>query len=522
MGSEPSGRALRLVLGDQLSAGVSCLGDWGDGDLLLMAEVDAEATYVRHHKKKLAFVFAAMRQFAAAQEALGRAVRYVRLDDPDNAGDLLSEVQRAWAEAGPFDRLIVTEPGEWRLAEEMAGWGEALAAPVEIRDDDRFVCSRADFARWADGRKQLRMEYFYREMRRKTGLLMEGDEPTGGQWNYDADNRKAIDADYTPPPRRRFEPDAVTQEVLDLVAARFDNHVGDLDEFDWGVTHDDAQAALEHFVSDCLPTFGDYQDAMAAGEPFLSHSLISLYLNVGLLDPLAVCRAAEEAYRGDHAPLNAVEGFIRQILGWREYVRGIYWLKMPEYKTLNYLEADRPLPDFYWTGDTDMACLADAIGQTKRHAYAHHIQRLMVTGNFALLTGVAPEAVNDWYMAVYADAYEWVELPNTHGMAIFADGGIMASKPYAASGAYIDRMSDYCRECRYSVTTKTGPKACPFNYLYWDFMMRHEDRLRANPRIGRMYGALDRMADAKKATIRADAKRFLESIGLGAPRQDAA
>ncbi len=515
-------RALRLVLGDQLSSGVASLADWRDGDVLLMAEVNAEATYVGHHKKKLAFVFAAMRHFADEQAAAGRAVRYVRLDDPQNAGDLFGEVRRAWVEAGPFQRVVVTEPGEWRLAEAMAGWGESLGAPVEIRSDDRFVCSRAAFARWAEGRKQLRMEYFYRDMRRDTGLLMEGDAPVGGQWNYDADNRKAIDMLYTPPQRVRFEPDATTQEVVDLVAARFGDHFGDLDGFDWGVTQADAEAALDHFVADCLPTFGDYQDAMATDEPFLSHSLISLYLNVGLLDPLAVCRAAEAAFEAGDAPLNAVEGFIRQILGWREYVRGIYWLKMPAYKALNYLEADRPLPDFYWTGDTEMACLADAIGQTKRHAYAHHIQRLMVTGNFALLAGVAPEAVNDWYMAVYADAYEWAELPNTHGMAIFADGGIMASKPYAASGAYIDRMSDYCGECRYSVATKTGPTACPFNYLYWDFMMRHEHRLRANPRIGRIYGTLDRMTAEKKATIRADAKRFLESIGLGAPRQDAA
>ncbi|MGF1462416.1 MAG: cryptochrome/photolyase family protein [Maricaulaceae bacterium] len=506
---------LRLALGDQLSANLSSLSDLNaDTDLVLMAEVGEEAGYVRHHKQKIALIFAAMRKFAAGLEGQGAQVRYTRLDDPDNSHSLEGEVARALESAGEFDRVVVTEPGEWRLAEIMDGWSDRFGCPVEVRTDDRFVCTREEFADWAKGRKALRMEYFYREMRRKTGLLMEGDDPVGGQWNYDADNRKRLPKDFIPPKRRRFEPDADTQAVIDLVAERFSNHFGDLDGFDWAVDAEGAQAALEHFIADALPQFGDYQDAMAKDQAFLMHGLVSAYLNIGLLDPLEVCKAAEAAYHDDHAPLNAVEGFIRQILGWREYVRGLYWLKMPDYKALNALDAQRPLPDFYWSGETDMRCVADVVAVTRRHAYAHHIQRLMVTGNFALLAGISPDAVNDWYLSVYADAFEWVELPNTHGMAIYADGGIMASKPYAASGAYIDRMSDYCRDCAYDVKTKTGEGACPFNYLYWNFLIENEDALSNNPRLGMPYRNLAKMSADKRQAITTDAAAFLKSIGI--------
>ncbi len=510
-----SRRVLRPVLGDQLTFELASLRDAGPDDLVLIAEVGEEAGYVGHHKKKIAFLFSAMRHFAAALEANGVAVRYVRLDDPDNTHSLKGEAVRALEEVGPFDAVALTEPGEWRVLKDFQAWSDDLGVPVTIAGDDRFICAIDEFARWADGKKQLRMEFFYREMRKKTGVLMEGDDPVGGQWNLDHDNRKALPSDFAPPKRLRFEPDDVTREVLGLVGARFDNHFGDLEPFEWGVTHADAEAALDHFITDCLPQFGDYQDAMADDEPFLMHGLVSLYLNAGLLDPLETCRRVEDAYSDGHAPLNAVEGFIRQILGWREYVRGIYWLHMPDYKNLNALEADRPLPDFYWTGETKMNCLRQAVLATKQHAYAHHIQRLMITGNFALLAGVHPDAINDWYLAVYADAYEWVELPNTHGMAIYADGGIMASKPYAAGGAYINKMSNHCKACSYKVTKKNGPDACPFNYLYWDFMARNEERLRSNQRIGKMYGTYHRFSDEKKQAIREDSRRFLESIGLG-------
>jgi deoxyribodipyrimidine photolyase-related protein len=508
--------ALRVVLGDQLSRRVAALRDLDrEADTVLLAEVMGECTYVPHHPKKIALVLAAMRHFAAALAAEGVRVRYIRLDDPANTQTLASEVARAVRDLRP-GRIVATEPGEWRVLKDMERWGEAACVPVELREDDRFIASRADFAAWAEGRRTLRMEFFYREMRRRTGLLMEGDAPSGGAWNFDQENRKRVPKGLRVPKPPAFPPDAVTEEVLALVTARFSSNFGRLEGFSFPVTPAEAETALSAFLRDRLPAFGDYQDAMAAGEPTLFHSLISTSLNLGLLDPLSVCRAAEAEWRAGRAPLNAVEGFIRQIIGWREYVRGLYWLKMPDYARLNALGADRALPAFYWSGDSGMACMDQAIGQTRDLAYAHHIQRLMVTGNFALLAGIDPAEINAWYLAVYADAFEWVELPNTHGMAIFADGGIMASKPYAASGKYIDRMSDYCGSCRHSVAEATGPRACPFNALYWDFLARHRARFEANPRMAQMYRTMDRMDPAKVAAMRREAAAFLDRV---APRK---
>jgi deoxyribodipyrimidine photolyase-related protein len=507
--------ALRLVLGDQLSHNLSSLSDMDkQEDVVLIAEVQSEATYVRHHKRKIAFIFSAMRHFADALRSDGVNVRYVKFDDDDNAGSLKAEVACALEEKpGRFDKVVATKPGEWRLLDDMQCWEGTFGTPVELRDDDRFIASLAEFADWAEGRKQLRMEYFYRDMRRKTDLLMKGDEPAGGEWNYDQANRKSLPKSASPPERIAFEPDEITRDVLSLVEARFDNHFGSLENFDYAVTHEDAEKALVHFVDDILPCFGDYQDAMAKGEAFLWHSLLSAYLNCGLLDPLDVCRRAEAAWQEERAPLNAVEGFIRQIIGWREYVRGLYWYKMPGYAKTNYLEANRKLPDFYWTGETDMACIREAVEHTRKHAYSHHIQRLMVTGNFALLAGIHPDEINEWYLIVYHDAYEWVELPNTHGMAIFADGGIMASKPYAASANYINKMSNYCSGCAYHHKAKTGEKACPFNYLYWDFLARNEDKLRGNPRMGLTYKNLDKKDPDELRAMSEQAERFLDEIG---------
>jgi deoxyribodipyrimidine photolyase-related protein len=509
-----SGGALRLVLGDQLTPNVAALRDADPAhDVVLLAEVDGEATYVRHHKKKIAFIFAAMRAFADELRASGLTVRHVRITDPANTHAIAGEVARSLAEEG-LSRVVATRCGEWRLDRDMAGWAMSLGAPVEIREDDRFICPLERFAAWADGRKQLRMEWFYREMRRATGLLMDGDQPAGGQWNYDAENRKRLPAGMRPPARLFVAPDETTRAAMADVTARYPHHFGDLEPFGYAVRRADAQAIARTFIADILPGFGDWQDAIAHGEPWMWHSILSMYLNVGLLDPLTLCRAAEAAWREGRAPLNAVEGFIRQIIGWREYVRGLYWLRMPDYAALNALGADGRLPDFYWTADTPMACIADAVRQTREHAYAHHIQRLMVTGNFALIAGIDPAEVNDWYLSVYADAFEWVELPNTHGMALFADGGIMASKPYAASGAYIDRMSDQCGACAYDVKLKAGPKACPFNALYWDFLARNEPRLRGNPRLANPYATLARMSPERRAEIAADADRFLRSVGV--------
>ncbi|RVT95936.1 cryptochrome/photolyase family protein [Rhodovarius crocodyli] len=503
---------LRLVLGDQLSRTIPALEDMDRAqDVVLMAEVAEECAYVPHHPQKIALVLSAMRHFARALEARHVRVRYIRLDDPSNSGSLAGEVARAVAELRPA-AVIATEPGEWRLLQAMKGWEKALGLPVEIRADTRFLCPRPWFRHWAEGRRQLRMEFFYREMRRRSGYLMEGEEPAGGRWNFDAENRKPLAADLKPPAAPRFAPDAITREVMALVAERYGGNFGSLEGFNWPVTARDAQKALDHFITDRLPHFGDAQDAMAEGEPTLFHALLSTSLNLGLLLPGPVCEAAEAAWKRGRAPLNAVEGFIRQILGWREYVRGLYWLKMPEYRELNALQAERPLPWFYWGGETSMNCIRQVVGQTRDLAYAHHIQRLMVTGNFALLAGIAPAAINEWYMAVYADAFEWVELPNTHGMAIWADGGLMASKPYAASGAYINRMSDYCAGCEHDVKAQTGQGACPFNYLYWDFVARHAAAFEGNPRMAMPLATMRRMAPEKLAAMRREATRFLAGL----------
>ncbi|MDC0267787.1 cryptochrome/photolyase family protein [bacterium] len=503
---------LRLVLGDQLSDSISSLNGCDRAqDIVLMCEVWDEATYVKHHKKKIAFLFSAMRHFCESLKRQDYEVEYTKIDDPHNAGSFKAEVKRAVAKHA-IDRIIVTSPGEYRVLQDIQQWHVDLGIEVEIRTDDRFLCSQEAFTDWAQNRKQLRMEYFYREMRRKYRVLMHENEPVGGQWNYDAENRKPPKGDLHVPPPYLGQVDEITQGVLETVAARFANHFGDLEPFYFAVTRDEALKVLNRFIQQRLPSFGDYQDAMIEGEPWMYHSHISFYLNCGLLLPLECVRAAEEAYEQGQAPLNAVEGFIRQIIGWREYVRAIYWFKMPFYAEANFFEAARPLPSFYWTAHTRMNCLHQCVSETRENAYAHHIQRLMVLGNFTLLAGIDPKYVNAWFLAVYADAYEWVELPNVSGMILFADGGYLASKPYAAGGSYINKMSDYCKSCSYKVTRKNGPDACPFNYLYWDFLDRNRDKLRSNHRIGMMYQTYDRMSDEKKHAIRDDSQKFLDSM----------
>ena len=505
---------LCVIFGDQLSLDIATLSGADPATTVVcMAEVWDEATYVKHHKKKLAFLFSAMRHFADSVRAAGYTVVYTQLDDPDNTGSFRGEVHRALAHTG-CDRIVLTHPGDYRVLVEVQSWATVFGVPVDIRDDTRFLCSLDAFDQWASGRKQLRMEYFYREMRKQYAVLMDGDAPVGGQWNYDAQNRKPLKSGVGVPPPWQTQPDAITESVMAMVAERFPDHFGDIDPMYLAVTHDQAQAVLDDFIAHRLPHFGDYQDAMVQGEPWLYHSHISFYLNCGLLTPLPCIMAAVDAYHRGEAPLNAVEGFVRQIMGWREYVRGIYWRMMPDYAQCNALDAKRPLPDFYWTGKTGMNCLKQCIQETKRNAYAHHIQRLMVLGNFALLAGLDPKAVNEWFLIVYADAYEWVEMPNVTGMILFADGGLLASKPYAAGGSYIQKMSNYCQQCRYRVTEKTGPDACPFNYLYWDFLARNRDYLQGNPRVGMMYKTYDRMTDAKQAAIQSDATRFFKSLDL--------
>ncbi len=502
---------LILILGDQLTVDLPMLAEANrDRDVIVMAEVRAEGTYVRHHPQKIALILAAMRKHAVALEGAGFRVAYSRLDDAENTQSIGGELIRRAAEFETSEVWIM-EPGEWRLDAALRD----LPLGVRVWPDMRFIASKGEFAQWAEGRKQMRMEYFYREMRRKTGLMMEGDAPAGGQWNYDHDNRKPAKADLFRPAPLRMEPDAVVSDVLDLVAAEYPDHFGNLRPFGWATDRAGALAVLAHFVEHALPRFGDYQDAMLDGDATLYHALISPYLNIGLLTPLEVAQAVEAAWQAGGVPINAAEGFIRQIIGWREFVRGIYWLEGPDYAGRNALEHSRDLPAVYWGGDTRMACMKAAVGQTKAMGYAHHIQRLMVTGNFALLAGVDPHHVHEWYLAVYVDAFEWVEAPNTVGMSQFADGGVVGSKPYVSSGAYIDRMSDYCGGCSYRVKDKTGPDACPFNLLYWHFLMRHRERFAGNPRMGQMYRTWDKMEAGHKGRVLTDAEAFLVRMDAG-------
>ncbi|WP_386172711.1 cryptochrome/photolyase family protein [Sulfitobacter sp. R86518] len=502
---------LVLVLGDQLTETLSALAQADKArDTVVMAEVADEAAYVQHHPKKIALIFAAMRKFAHALEQDGWTVAYTQLDDTDNAGSIVGELLRRAAQTGASE-VLATEPGEWRLIDKL----KYAPLKVHLLPDDRFLATHAEFEAWAEGRKALRMEYFYREMRRKTGLLMEGDQPAGGKWNFDHDNRKAAPEDVTVDGPLRFDLDATTREVLELVQARFGDNFGALEPFWFATTRAEALQALDHFIANALPRFGDYQDAMLNENEFLYHAILSPYLNIGLLNVTEICEAAADAYAAGHAPINAAEGFIRQIIGWREYVRGIYFLEGPDYTARNILGHDRDLPWFYWGGETRMNCVAKAVGQTRTQAYAHHIQRLMVTGNFALLAGIDPAQVHEWYLAVYADAFEWVEAPNTIGMSQFADGGVIASKPYVSSGAYINRMSDHCKSCHYSVSAKTGDTACPFNLLYWHFLDRHRDRFSNNPRMGNMYRTWDRMDADKRKTVLAEGDALLARLDAG-------
>jgi deoxyribodipyrimidine photolyase-related protein len=502
---------LILILGDQLSLDVAALRAADPArDVVVMAEVRAEGTYAPHHPQKIALILTAMRKFAAGLRDAGWRVAYSALDDPDNSQSISGELLRRSQEFGT-SQVLATRPGEWRLIALL----NDLPLDVEVLEDDRFIASHAEFDDWAKGRKQFRMEWFYRDMRRKTGLLMDGRDPVGGQWNFDHDNRKRAKPDLLRPDVLRFEPDAQTEAVLALVEAEFPDHFGRLRPFHWATDRAGACAALDHFITHSLPRFGDEQDAMLTDTPFISHSLLSPYLNIGLLSPLDVCRAAEAAYHAGRAPLNAVEGFIRQIIGWREFVRGIYFMEGPDYTRRNALGHSRALPPLYWGAKTRMHCLSQAVGQTRDLAYAHHIQRLMVTGTFGMLAGVDPARLHEWYLAVYIDAFEWVEAPNTIGMSQFADGGLLASKPYAASGAYINRMSDYCGNCTYNVAAKLGDDACPFNLLFWDFVHRQRESLAKNPRMAQMVRNWDRMTDDHQAAVLQGAAAFLEKLDAG-------
>ena len=502
---------LILILGDQLDINISSLAQFNkNDDHILMCEVAAETSYVKHHKQKIIFILSAMRHFSNELKKSGYRHFYVKLDDPNNTGSFKQEVIRHM-QLTKCEKVIITKPGEYRVFQELNSLNDSDCM-VDWRDDGRFISSPKEFKSWASNKKQIRMEGFYRHLRAKHNVLMSADKPLGGKWNYDKDNRKPIKSKSSIPSPKVFKPDQITNEVIELVEYTFADHFGDSKSFNYAVTRKQALSALNDFLCNRIHLFGDYQDAMLCEEPYLYHSVISLYLNVGLLNPKEVIKKTEQLHRNGSIPINSAEGFIRQILGWREFIRGIYWLKMPEYASSNYLNAHNSLPEFFWSGNTELNCLQQCIKQTKQYAYAHHIQRLMVLGNFLLLTGIHPEVVNEWYLIVYIDAFEWVELPNVTGMILFADGGYLASKPYAASGSYINKMSNYCNSCKYHVKEKNGEQACPFNYLYWNFLDKHREKLSINPRLAMIYKTLDKMDNARLEKIREDAKSFIQTI----------
>ncbi len=516
-------RSLVIVLGDQLDRQSAAFDGFDPKrDTVWMAEVAEESTHVWTHKARIAVFLAAMRHFRDRLRTEGITIGYTELSpkpldrEPISLTNALSASLTAARTANHLpEKLIVVEPGEWRVRQALEEVAKASGISLEIRTDRHFFTTVDEFAAHAKGRKQLRLEYFYRPLRTRFAVLMEDGEPAGGQWNFDAENRGAFPkaGPGRIPAPRRFEPDAITRSVLDLVATRFKAHPGSLDQFDWPVTPEEASTALDDFLAHRLVNFGRYQDAMWTGEPWLWHSRLAQAMNLKLLDPRDIVAGAERAWRAGKVPLEAAEGFIRQVIGWREYVRGIYWHFMPEYVDRNALGGHAALPSFYWSAETEMNCLKDVIGQTLSLGYAHHIQRLMVTGLFAMLLGVNPKEVHRWYLAVYVDAVEWVELPNTLGMSQFADGGAMASKPYCATGAYIDRMSNACKGCRYDPKKSTGPEACPFTTLYWDFLARHEKLLAKNQRMTMQLKNLSRKTPSDLAAIRRQADSLKESLG---------
>ncbi len=510
--SKPHARNLIIILGDQLSHDITSLQDFDvQQDAIWMCEVREEATYVKHHKKKIAFLFSAMRHFAHELREKGFKIHYTYYHDADNAGSFDGEVGRAIEYFSP-EKIIVTAPGEYRVWESIKNWEKKFNIPVKVRKDDRFFSTVKEFVEWGEDYKTLRMENFYRHMRKKHNILIDGDDPVGGQWNFDKENRKPPKEDMNPPSPYMAQIDDITKECMNLVAEEFSDHFGDLEPFYFAVTRDQALYALDKFINERLPKFGTYQDAMVEGKPWMFHAHLSFYLNCGLLSAREVVEKAEKAYHDGHAPINAVEGFIRQILGWREYIRGVYWSQMPDYADKNALNSRRDLPSFFWDAKTDMNCLKQCVGETYQNAYAHHIQRLMIIGNFCLLAGLDVKQVNEWYLLVYADAYEWVEMPNVTGMILYADDGLLGSKPYAASASYINKMSDYCKNCAYDPNDREGEKACPFNYLYWDFFMRHEEKFKSNHRLGFTYSNLAKMDDDLKSLLREKAEKFLSSL----------
>jgi deoxyribodipyrimidine photolyase-related protein len=507
-------RRLNIILGDQLDRESLIFDDVDcQQDCFWMAEVKEEATHVWSHKQRIALFLSSMRHFAEALKERDLPLQYLKLNEHEFPS--LAEALSATLIKEKPEAVWLVRPGDYRVFKSIAETCKAHNIELKQLHDQHFLSTPSEFKDWAKDKKQLRLEYWYRELRKKYQILMEDDKkPLGGKWNYDQSNRKSFNKDgpQNIPRPIEWKADEITNEVIELVNASYPDHPGELEQMHWPVTSEQAQQALQRFLDDCLNDFGDYQDAMWTDEPFLNHSLISSSLNLKLLHPLDVIQVAEKYHHENDAPMAAVEGFIRQILGWREYVRGLYWLHMPDWLQMNGLNATNNLPDFYWTGDTEMNCLRQSIQQTLKYGYAHHIQRLMVTGLFSLIYGVDPKQIHEWYLAVYVDAVEWVELPNTLGMSQYADNGIMASKPYAASGNYINKMSNYCKHCRYKPNDAIGDEACPFSTLFWDFLDKHEADFADNPRMGFMLKNLQRKSDKEIDQIKKQAAALRESF----------
>ena len=504
-------RDLIIILGDQLSHEISSLEKIRKNeDKILMMEVSNEIEYVNHHKKKLVLIFSAMRHFANELKKNKFDVTYVEFDKSKE--NFTKELEKQCKKFNP-ESIKITHPSEYRVLDEVKKWKKVLNIPVTILEDSRFFCKINEFSDWVSSKKELKMELFYQKMRKKYKILIDDEgKPIGGKWNYDVKNRKRLPKNHSKIPTPLIcKPDKITKRVISQLEKKYTKHFGDLEPFWFATTKKDAIKSLEDFIKNRLEFFGPYEDAMKENEKFLYHSVLSVYLNIGLLNPREVI---QKVLQSKELPIESIEGFVRQIVGWREYVRGIYWHYMPKYSQTNFFNAKNKLPDFYWTGKTKMNCMKNCIDQTKEEAYAHHIQRLMITGNFALIAGIDPKQVCNWYLSVYADAFEWVELPNTHGMILYADGGILGSKPYAASGNYINKMSDYCKNCEYDVKIKNGKNACPFNYLYWNFFLNNQEKLKKNPRLWTAFSNIKNMSEERKKQIKEDSKKFIKIIKI--------
>jgi len=506
-------KTLRLILGDQLNGAHPWFDRPRPDIAYTIMEVRQETDYAVHHIQKVAGFFAAMRQFADALIKKGHPVFYFRLDDPENTQSIEENVRHLIQKKG-FSFFEYQLPDEYRMDQLLMQAASRLPVPVNVIDTGHFLTDRQAVGRFFQGKKRFLMESFYRHMRKKHDILMENGRPAGGKWNYDASNRGRYDGAVSIPDPMVFDHDVA--DIVDMISKNGVRTIGAIDpeHFIWPVTRKQSLAQVDDFMRHRLPYFGTYQDAISAQSWSMFHSRLSFALNTKMLHPMEVIGAAiEQAHApGSEIAIEQLEGFIRQVLGWREFVRGIYWDQMPEYETRNYFGHDNPLPGFYWTGNTRMSCMRAAIRQSLDYAYAHHIQRLMLTGNFALLAGVHPDEVDAWYLGIYIDAVQWVEIVNTRGMSQFADGGIVATKPYIASANYIRKMGDYCQECFYDADKSTGERSCPFNSMYWDFLNRHRLKLSKNPRMGLMYGALDRMDENKKADLFRQAAEYRASI----------